>query len=256
MPKIPRGFFWYELMTSDVKAAEAFYSAVVGWRGEKFGGNFMNYIVMNAADRGTVGIMDIPEDAKAMGAGPMWLGYIRADDVDAAAESLKKAGGKVHRAPRDIPEVGRFAVVDDPQGVTFMLMKPNGPDQPPVALGTPGHIGWHELLANDDKAAFDFYAGQFGWTKGDAMDMGAMGTYQLFASGGEPVGGIMTKPANVPRPYWQFYFTVPALDAAADKVKEQGGTIIFGPMEVPGGSWIVQGQDPQGAIFALTAAKR
>jgi uncharacterized protein len=256
MPKTPRGFFWYELMTSDVKAAEAFYSAVVGWRGEAFGGNAMNYTVMNAADRGAVGIMEIPEDAKAMGAGPMWLGYIYADDVDAAAESLTKAGGKVYREPSDIPEVGRFAVVADPQGVSFMLMKPNGPDQPPVAAGTPGHIGWHELLANDGKSAFDFYAGQFGWTKGDAMDMGAMGTYQLFAAGGEPVGGVMTKPANIPQPYWLFYFTVPALDAAVAKVKAQGGTLLFDPMEVPGGAWIVQAKDPQGAVFALTAAKR
>ena len=256
MPKTPRGFFWYELMTSDVKAAEAFYGAVVGWRSEKFGGNAMNYTVMNAADRGAAGIMDIPDDAKAMGAGPTWLGYIYVDDVDAAVESLKKAGGKVHSAPQDIPEVGRFAVVADPQGVTFMLMKPSQPDQPPVAAGTPGHIGWHELLANDGKSAFDFYASQFGWTKGDAMDMGAMGTYQLFTLGSEPVGGIMTKPANVPQQYWLFYFTVPALDAAVATVKAKGGTLLFDPMEVPGGSWIVQGKDPQGAVFALTAAKR
>ena len=137
-----------------------------------------------------------------------------------------------------------------------MLMKPNGPDQPPVAPGTPGHIGWHELLAVDGKSAFDFYAGQFGWTKGDAMDMGAMGIYQLFAAGREPVGGIMDQARQHPAPYWLFYFTVPALDAAVAKMKEQGGTVLFEPMEVPGGSWIVQGKDPQGAIFALTAPKR
>jgi len=256
MPKTPRGFFWYELITTDVKAAEAFYSAVVGWRGEAFGGQFMNYIVMNAADRGAAGIMEIPDEAKAMGEGPTWLGYIRSDDVDAAVESLRQAGGKVYREPEDIPKIGRFAVVADPQGVAFMLMTPNGPDQPPVAAGTPGHIGWHELLAVDDKSAFDFYAGQFGWTKGDAMDMGEMGTYQLVAWGGEPAGAIMAKPAYVPAPYWQFYFNVPALDAAIETVKAQGGTLLFEPMEVPGGSWIVQGKDPQGAIFALLAPKR
>jgi predicted enzyme related to lactoylglutathione lyase len=256
MAKTPRGFFWYELMTSDVKAAEAFYGAVVGWRGEKFGGGSMNYTVMNAVDRGVTGIMDIPEDAKAMGAGPSWLGYIYTDNVDDAADNLKKAGGVVHRPPSDIPEVGRFAVVADPQGATFMLMKPNQPDQPPVPLGTPGHIGWHELLASDWKSAFDFYAGQFGWTKGDAMDMGAMGTYQLFATGKDAVGGIMTKPANIPAPYWLFYFNVPALDPAAATLKEKGGTVLLEPMEVPGGGWIVQAKDPQGAVFALMAAKR
>jgi len=256
MAKTPQGFFWYELMTSDMKSAEAFYSAVVGWRGEAFGGNAANYTVMNAADRGTAGIMPLPDEAKAMGAGPSWLGYIYAENVDTAADNVKKAGGAVYRAPSDIPEVGRFAVVADPQGATFMLMKPNGPEQPPVAPGTPGHIGWRELLAVDGKSAFDFYAGQFGWTKGDAMEMGAMGTYQLFATGKDPVGGIMTKPANIPQPYWLFYFTVPALDAAAAKVKQHGGQILFDPMEVPGGSWVLQGKDPQGAVFALTAAKR
>ena len=66
----------------------------------------------------------------------------------------------------------------------------------------------------------------------------------------------MTKPANVPAPYWLFYFNVPALDAAVAKLKEKGGTVLLEPMEVPGGGWIVQGKDPQGAVFALTAAKR
>ena len=88
------------------------------------------------------------------------------------------------------------------------------------------------------------------------MDMGAMGTYQLFKAGGDPIGGIMNKPPSVPMPAWGFYFNVPGLDAASAKVTEGGGKIVNGPMEVPGGSWIVQCMDPQGAFFALVAPKR
>lgn len=255
---MPKSFFWYELMTTDMDAAKDFYADVVGWRPEAWGGSGTPpYTVMYAGERGVGGIMTIPDEAKQTGMPPAWLGYIHADDVDAQTEAVKKAGGTVHRAPDDIPGVGRFSVVADPQGAVFMLLKPDGPDQPPIAPNTPGHIGWHELYTTDWQKAFDFYSGQFGWAKGDPFDMGPMGTYQLFsADGGEPVGGMMNKPEQMPVPAWQFYFTVPAIDAAAKRVTDKGGTVLMGPMEVPNGSWIVQCQDPQGAHFALVAAGR
>lgn len=255
---MPKSFFWYELMTTDMDAAKDFYTAVVGWRAEPWSGSSeMPYTIMNARDRGVAGIMTIPDDAKQAGMPPAWLGYIRSDDVDADAEAVKKAGGAVHRAPADIPGVGRFAVVGDPQGAMFMLLKPNGPDQPAIAPTTPGHIGWHELFTTDWQKAFGFYSDRFGWKKGDPFDMGPMGTYQLFsADGGDAIGGMMNKPDQIPVPVWQFYFTVPAIDAAAKTVTDKGGKVLMGPMEVPGGSWIVQCQDPQGAHFALSAAKR
>lgn len=252
MPTRPSSFFWYELMTTDVAAAEAFYKTVVGWSSEPFGGD-MPYIVMKAGDRGVGGIMELPESAKSMGMPPAWVGYIYASDVDAATKRLKDAGGAVHREPEDIPDVGRFSVVADPQGTMFMLLQPAGPDQPSLPANTPGHIGWHELFAVDWQSAFDFYAGQFGWTKDQAMDMGDMGTYQLFAAGGDAIGGMMNKPNEMPTPAWVFYFNVDAIDAAAKRVTDNGGRIIMGPMEVPGGSWVLQGTDPQGAVFALAA---
>ena len=124
------------------------------------------------------------------------------------------------------------------------------------APGTPGHIGWRELHAVEGVSAWDFYASQFGWTKGEAMDMGPMGVYQLFASGDAPVGGMMTKTPETPMPHWLYYINVDAIDAAIVRVTEAGGKVINGPMEVPGGMWIVQGLDPQGALCALLAPKR
>ncbi|WFP60060.1 VOC family protein [Mesorhizobium sp. WSM4904] len=258
MPNSPKPFFWYELMTTDLDAAEAFYTAVVGWKAEPFAKapGMPRYIVMNSAVRGVGGLMTMPEDAAKMGMPPAWLGYIYTKDVDASTKALQEAGGTVHRPPDDIPEVGRFAVVADPQGATFMFLQPNQPGQPPVPATTPGHIGWHELYTSDWKAAFDFYAGQFGWESAGEFDMGEMGVYKTFTAGPESGGGMMNKPPQIPVPVWQFYFNVDAIDAAAKRVTDNGGKVLMGPMEVPSAQWVVQCQDPQGAHFALLAPGR
>ena len=167
------------------------------------------------------------------------------------------AGGAVHRAPADIPGIGRFAVVADPHGATIILFRGSS-DQEPVAAapGTPGHIGWHELQAGNGESAFAFYSGLFGWTKVEGIDMGAMGVYQIFAIGGAPVGGMMTKMPDTPAPFWLYYFNVDAIDAATARATDGGGKVINGPMQVPGGSWVVQCTDPQGAMFAMVGTKR
>ncbi|ODT07051.1 MAG: glyoxalase [Mesorhizobium sp. SCN 65-20] len=258
MPHTPQSFFWYELLTTDLDAAEAFYTAVVGWRAEPFNQSpgMPRYIVVNAGDRGVGGLMTLPDDAKQMGMPPAWLGYIYTRDVDASVASLTSAGGAVHRAPDDIPGVGRFAVVADPQGAVFMFLQPNGPDLPAVPLDTLGHVGWHELFTSDWKKALGFYSGQFGWGKDEQFDMGEMGIYQMFNAGEGMIGGMMNKPEQIPVSVWQFYFNVASIDAATKRVTDNGGKLLMGPMEVPGGQWIVQCQDPQGAHFALLAPVR
>jgi predicted enzyme related to lactoylglutathione lyase len=251
----PNSFVWYELMSTDVDAAKAFYHAVIGWGSQEWGGP-MRYIIMSAGDKMVAGLMSLPDEVRAAGGRPGWLGYIGTDDVDAATQRVSKAGGLVHRPPADIPDVGRFSVVADPQGAVFMLFTPSGGDNAPAPAGTPGHIGWRELYAADWPSAFDFYAKQFGWTKGEAVDMGPIGTYQLFAAGDDPIGGMMNKPEQIPTPVWLFYFNVPEADAAVARVTQHGGRVLNGPLQVPGGSWIAQCMDPQGAAFALVASKR
>ena len=163
--------------------------------------------------------MPIPESARAMGARPAWMGYVGVDDVDGYATRVKAARGTVHRPPEDIPGIGRFAVVADPDGAAFILFKGTSGEAPtPAAQGTPGHIGWHELHATDREGAFAFYSSLFGWTKTEAMDMGPMGVYQMFATGGATVGGMMTKAPEMPVPCWLYYFNVDAIDAAVTRV--------------------------------------
>ena len=256
LPKLKGKFVWYDVMTTDTKAAESFYTKVIGWNAKDSGMPDQCYTLLSAGATMVAGLMPIPEDARKAGVGPAWMGYIGVDDVDAYAKLVKKAGGAIHKGPDDIPGVGRFAVAGDPHGAGFMLFAPNSAEQPaPVAPGTPGHIGWHELYAGDRESAWSFYSGLFGWTKDVAVESPA-GPYQTFATGDSPVGGMMTKPPHVPMPGWLFYFNVDAIDAAIGRVKANGGEVLHGPMEVPGGSWIAQCRDPQGAMFAIVSVKR
>jgi uncharacterized protein len=249
-------FIWYDLMTGNCKAAEAFYRSVIGWGATDSGMADRSYTLLSVGPTMVGGLMPIPEEARKSGAQPCWTGYIAVDDVDAYAARVKEAGGFVHRAPEDIPGVGRFAVVADPHGAVFMLFRGSLEEGPtPAAPGTPGHVGWHELHAGDRESAFAFYAGLFGWTKAEAVDMGPMGIYQTFATGGAPVGGMMTKASQTPMPFWLYYFNVDAVDAAMARVKDSGGQVIHGPTQVPGGSWIAHCLDPQGAIFAMVGPK-
>ncbi len=250
-------FIWYELMTSDTGAAETFYTRVIGWQAKDAGMPGQHYTLFLAGPSMVAGLMAVPEQARAMGVGPCWMGYIAVADVDATAERVRAAGGVVHRAPDTIPGVGRFAVVADPQGAGFMLFRGEGePPPPPPAPGTPGHVGWHELLANDREAAFAFYSSLFGWTKVDAVDLGPAGIYQTFAAGGPAIGGMYQRSGEMPGPLWRYYFNVPAIDAATARVAESGGSVLTGPHQVPGGSWIANCVDPQGAAFAMVAPQR
>jgi uncharacterized protein len=254
---MPNAFFWYDVMTTDPEAAESFYRDVVGWDVQDSGASTPGYTLFTVSGRGVAGLMAIPEDARKSGVPPTWMGYIHVDDVDDMATRITQEGGKLLKGPVDVPGIIRFAVVSDPQCAGFIIAKPMSAEAPPpLEVGAPGTIGWHELYAGEWKSVFPFYEKLFGWTKADAIDMGAMGTYQLFAAGGAPIGGMMTKPPPVPQPYWGYYINVAAIDAAAARITAGGGTIVNGPMQVPGGQWIVQAIDPQGAGFALVAPAR
>jgi predicted enzyme related to lactoylglutathione lyase len=245
-------FVWYELMTTDTAAANAFYGKIVGWGSQetRMGGPL--YTLFMVGESPVAGMIDMPEEALKTGFPPCWMGYVGVDDVDASFAQAKGLGAAVHVEPRDIPNVGRFAVIADPQGAVIALFRwLNEMTGERPAPGTPGHVGWHELAAVDQAAVFPFYQAMFGWQKADAVDMGEMGVYQLFKEDDPAIGGMFTKPPAVPSPFWLYYFTVGDFDAAVARITENGGKIINGPMEVPGGDWIVQAIDPVGAMFAL-----
>jgi len=246
-------FVWYELMTRDIVSAASFYSAVIGWESRDAGFPDQAYTLFSAGDAAVAGVLTVPARVEERGVQPHWTGYLGVEDLDGTLLRIRQAGGTVHHGPEAVPGVGSLAVAGDPQGAVFSLLQPlpgmSGPA--PGAAGTPGHTGWHELLASDMEGAFAFYAGLFGWTKGQAVDMGPMGAYQTFYIGEVWAGGMMKKPQQMPHPLWLYYFNVESAGAAAARVKAAGGTVLNGPLQVPGGGWIVQALDPQGAMFAM-----
>ena len=251
-------FVWYELTTTDLHAAGAFYAAVMGWGTQDASAPGMPYTLLTAAGDPIAGAMELAPQAQNMGAEPRWLGYVAVDDVDRAADRLRRLGGIVFVPPTDVPDVSRFAIVADPQGAMLALIKWQREDRgmPRAAPPTAGRVGWHELLAADWRQASAFYAELFGWQKAE-VDVAVSGAYhQMFACGGETIGGMANKPPTVPQPFWLYYFNADDIDAAVQRVSAGGGRILEGPAQAPGGGWLVRCADPQGAMFALTGQRR
>ena len=248
-------FVWYELMTTDMEAAKAFYTNVVGWGTQDVSTPGMPYILFTVKGSSVGGLMRLPEDAKKIDERSSWIGYVGVSDVDATADRIKRLGGTVHVPPRNILNISRFSVVADPQLATLALVQWLTPRrEEPADPAAPGRIRWHELFAADWEKAFAFYGELFGWQKTNS-DSDAMGAYQLFSAGGQTIGGMFTKPPTVLVPFWLFYFNVGNIDAAVKRVKAGGGQVLEDPLEVSDGGWIVQCTDPQGAMFALVGTR-
>jgi predicted enzyme related to lactoylglutathione lyase len=244
-------FVWYELMTTDVAAARAFYGKVVGWGVQDASMPGLAYTFFTARNAFASGLLDIPAEARNTGATPRWIGYVAVDDVEAAVDRVRHLGGAVRVPPTDLFNTSRFAVVADPQMASLALIKWLKPRSQPLGeADEPGHVGWHELLTDDFKMALDFYGQLFDWEKVDA-EAGPAGPYHLLTVRGQTIGGIYAKPPLVPAPLWLYYFNVRDINAAAERVKAGGGQVLEGPAEVPDGKWIARCLDPQGAMFAL-----
>jgi len=243
-------FVWCELITTDMAGAKAFYASVVGWGAQDASTSDLTYALFTSEGAPAGGLTELLEYARKKGAMPRWMGYVGVDDVDATADRIKRLGGAVYIPPTN-SNIGRISVVADPQTATFGLVEGMKLGQPRSAeLGRPGRAGWHELLAADWEKAFAFYGELFGWQKTGA-DIGPTTTYQSFSAGGQTIGGMLTKRASEPVPYWLDYFNIGDIDAAMERVKSSGGQIFEGPLELPSGGWIARCCDPQGAAFAL-----
>jgi uncharacterized protein len=254
----PQGdFIWYELITPDPEGSKAFYDAVVGWTVGEGTPEFGGYRMIGRNDGGFAGgILPLTEEMQQHGARPTWLGYINVDDVDRSVAAIEQAGGKALMPAFDIPGIGRIAMVADPQGAPFYVMKPippEGREDQPSDLFSPDaeqRVGWNELSTSDPAAARKFYADQFGWGSDEFMDMGDMGQYRFLDHHGLRIGalcGVM----EGQQPKWRHYIRVPSISAAKATAEQKGATIHMGPHQVPTGDYILIGVDPQGAEFAL-----
>lgn len=242
-------FAWYELLTTDAAAARSFYRNVVGWEAHDASTPAFPYSVFSAGQTEVGGLMELPADALRMGAEPRWVGYVAVDDIDGTVERLKRLGGSVFVPPTD-SNIGRVSIVADPQSATFGIVGALKRGEPAVEPPPPGRVGWHELLAADGTGAFAFYHELFGW-QAAPREQDRLDSYQLVRAGELTTVGMFTKLPKAPVPFWLYYFEVPDIALAAARVREGGGRVVQGPMELLGGSWIARCIDPQGAMFSL-----
>ncbi len=247
---------WYELMTTDPDGAKRFYDAVIGWDiGPPH--DDIGYRMIGRSDGGNAGgVLPLDAEMQAHGARPMWTAYIAVDDVDGTVAEVEAKGGRTLMPPRQIDQVGRIAMVADPQGHAFYMMTPTPPADDLDAKSDvfspdqPQRVSWNELSTPDPAAARRFYGELFGWVSDDFMDMGEYGEYRFFDYGGTRIGavcGVMPGGSGG----WRYYVLVPSIGRAIEAVKAGGGQVSVGPHEVPGGDHIIIGHDPQGAEFAL-----
>lgn len=261
-------FVWYELLSTNTAASEAFYAPMLGWRID----GDAEYREIDASDGKVGGILQLTPDMTAGGARPAWVGYICVHDVDAMTKSIEQGGGRVLMPARTMEGVGRFAMVMDPQGAPFCVITLASPsadaeghafsyDKP-----RPGHCAWNELSTSDPASARHFYGARFGWVKDGEMDMGPIGPYEFLrhvgrAPDGSPpghgmLGAVMRLMPGQQAPAWTYYFRVADIDAAVAHVGASGGRVVQGPNEIPGGEFALIGVDPQGAQFGLLGGRR
>jgi uncharacterized protein len=246
---------WYELMTTDTATADKFYKNVVGWTSAPFDASPTPYTTFKR--RGDVQVAGLMKRPDGMNMPPFWAMYVAVPKLEEAVSNIKRRGGSELSGVIEVPTVGRLQMLKDPQGAAFYIIQPSSSEERPETAPEVGETSWHELMTTDAAAAMKFYSDVFGWRPSEKLDMGEMGTYQMFNRPHGMIGGMMNKPpqmAHVP-PHWMIYFRVPDIQAAAERVKANGGKIVNGPMEVPGGDWVLNAMDPQGAAFGLHAKK-
>jgi uncharacterized protein len=254
--EMANGFVWYELVTNDMDKAVAFYSKVVGWDIRDSGMPGMKYMLFGKNGKDVGGMMTWA-GAGMQNMPPEWMGHIHTAKLDEELKAVSADGGTIIRPAQDIPGVGRFAVVLDPQKVKYLLFEPNLKEAPPrLGQMETGNVGWHELLTGDMEKAFEYYSRHYGWEKDAAHDMGPMGVYQTFRTGTPMYTGGMMAIKDVPemqgiQPQWKFYFTVDDVDSVQEVITGAGGKILMPPMDVPGGSRVLQAMDDQGCPFSL-----
>lgn len=245
-------FVWHELMTSDVEAAKRFYTGLFGWTFEgtpMAGPEPFTYWMAKAGEEAVGGFMDAPKPDMP----PNWLGYVLVDDVDATTARATAAGGQVVVPPRDIPGMGRFSVLLDPQGAVVATWKTATPAPAEDAMPGLGEFCWDQLSTTDVGGASAFYARVFGWTPqpfGGPDAAPAPGTEAMVVyhrAGGQMASSAFPAPANVPS-HWQTFVAVADLAKTRTKTIELGGKVWMPEIAVPGmGKFAVLG-DPQGAV--------
>jgi len=248
----PGTFSWVDLATTDATAATSFYTALFGWETEdNDAGGGAVYTTCRLDGDAVCGIFEMTEDMRARGVPPNWTSYVTVEDADAAAARAKELGGAAVNDAFDVLDVGRMAVLKDPQGAVFAVWQPRariGAER----VNDVGCLCMNELATTDVEAARSFYGNLFGW-RTETLDGGGDGPLALAHIGETLNAGFFAVQGGAP-PHWRPVFTVESTETAMDQARELGGTRLLEPLELPDGS-IAMALDAQGALFGLFAGE-
>lgn len=236
-------FVWHDHSSNDPDKARSFYNELFGWESDVVQIQGFEYPMIKANDQTHGGF-----GPAQGGAPPHWLGHVLVDDADAAAERAKGAGGTVITGPMDIPNVGRFAVIQDPQGAVFSVFASAGEPQTPE-----GVFVWNELVTTDIDTAKRFYGEVVGWSAKDMDNPGdTPGAYTVFLNGEEQRGGAYPRPPEMDAPpHWMLYVGSSDVDSDTKKAKKLGAQVYMEPFDVPTVGRLSIIADPTGAVFGI-----
>jgi len=243
-------FCWVDLTTPDQDAAKAFYGSLLGWEAQDTPvGEGAFYSMMSVEGKDVAAIAPQPPQQRDAGAPPVWNSYVSVESADAAVERAKELGANVHASAFDVMDAGRMGVIQDPQGAFFMVWEPRN-NFGAKLVNAPGALVWNELASPDLDASSAFYGSLFGWET-TPFEGGATPYLSIKNKGASNGGMRELDPPGMP-PHWLVYFGVPDIDAGLAKVKELGGMVHAGPIDIQMAKIAIVG-DPQGAVFALYA---
>jgi predicted enzyme related to lactoylglutathione lyase len=239
----PYGTFCFaELNTHDITQAQRFYGTVFGWKTEPL-----------AEDGGYLVFQQNGRDVAALrhGKGPTrWIPYLAVESADQTTIRARDLRASVVAPPFDLDGLARKAVIHDPAGGVIGLWEPRGHGGAAV-LDEPGSMWWAELVTRDFPSAQKFYAGLLGWRAVDTLKYGIR--YSVFKLGDQAVAGLLPIGADwgPVSPYWQVLFAVDGCDAAVERARAAGGSLVFGPNDIPNAGRAGIVTDPAGAIFVV-----
>jgi hypothetical protein len=232
-------FVWHENVSNDPKRAQEFYTQLFGWQIEIFKAGEVDYPMISVDGVAHGGFPQVQQDVP-----PHWAGNVAVENLDETIEKAKAAGGTLIHGPGDVPEVGRYAVLGDPQGAVFIAFQSAG--EPPQSAGV---FVWDELGTQNVEASEQFYSAVFGWT---SKDMGEeYGGYRIFERGETGVAGLMKMPDPSVPSMWTPYVAVEDVDATVARAKELGGGTIVDAMDIPNVGRIAVLKDPIGAVIGV-----
>ncbi len=239
-------FCWHDLSTSDVEGAKAFYGELLGWTAEAMDMEGTMYTILRNAWEQVGGVMPLPEGAPYP---PHWMPYVTVEACDAALEQLKALGGSVYFGPEDIPNVGRFAMVADDQGVGFAVVSLHDDPQARVGDYRHGEFCWYTLATRDVAKAQAFYGALVGWS---AVETDMAGPPQLiFTRGGAPTASLLPVVGDAMPPHWGVSVCVEGVEPLLETAVRLGGAVLMPPMSVGPLGRVAVISDPAGAVISL-----